>query len=133
MYKQDCDTCVHYNDNRGSLVCYSCIINSSGNPDQYVKEPSIVISDNHKEILNALATLIEICEKYNNMVDGCNTMCPLRSSYNDQAAGWSFCAFEASIIPADWTLMEPADEDDFPILLETDFIEPDEEDYNDTP
>lgn len=132
MYKPDCDTCVHDDNGRGSIICYSCIINSSGNPSKYKKEPSIVISDDHTEILNALATLIEVCEKYNNIVDGCTTMCPLRSSYNDQEAGWSYCAFEASLPPIDWTLMAPEDEDDFPILLETDFIEP-EEDEDDTP
>lgn len=133
MHKPDCDTCAHYNNGKETLVCHACGVRTTGIPSSYIKAPNIVDTDNHEEILNALATLIEICEKYNNIVDGCNTMCPLRSSYNDQEAGWSFCAFEASILPIDWTLMAPGEEDDFPILLETDFIEPEEDDAYDTP
>ena len=131
MRKFDCDTCLHGNEIWAS-ECNSCCTGDEI-PTNYIPINETAYEDDHIEILNALATLIEICNKYQEIKDGCSTMCPLRSRYNDEDSGWESCSLEPGMYPADWTLLEPNEEEDFPILLDTDYIELEEENYEDPP
>ena len=132
MTRLNCDTCAHWDDGYAESICLSCCDLADGTPANYTPINETVYDDDYEEILNALATMIELCKKYKDIVDGCETLCPLRSSFSDQEAGLAFCSLEAGIPPTDWVLLEPDDEEDFPILLETDYIETYEDDEDDT-
>lgn len=128
MAKLDCDTCTYY-DMFAAPACNTCITNTDGNASNYVRAEDLAHpQDDHIEILNALATLIELCEKYQSIADGCATMCPLRCSEGEQLDGYGVCSLESPMPPLSWNIREPKDDDDFPILLETDFYVELEED-----
>lgn len=128
MKKYDCDTCEHYGVHN-TVICDSCVIDDQDNPTNYTRIPTLEEpQDDHTNILNALATIIEVCEKYQNLSEGCAIMCPLRYPEDEQTEGVGICALESPMPPITWSLIEPENEETYPILLETDYYIDYEED-----
>ena len=133
MSKYDCDTCARWSDK--AKECKDCLITRDSEiPTQYIPIPELEFEDDHEEILNALATIMDVCGKYIDKLEGCDQMCPLRRSENEQNEGLGCCSLESPTPPLDWILNAPKETEAFPILLETDFFLDEDEEYTvDTP
>lgn len=118
----DCDTCKHFEPNKEHALCSNCVVDDeTGIPTNYNKEEEFLDTPepSHEEVLEALATLMDVCETYMDMINGCDELCPLRRTDWEQEEGFGVCALETPSTPTEWTIHEPDEGEDYPILLET--------------